>query len=111
MDGEPNFAKACSGWAFWLGFSLGEKMSLYGSQAYVGYCGDIGYFKSLPEGRKRGERKHGNREAASFFSRIQVLGLSDTVIHFRLQNLKWDLSRTASTLEIKRQNKCKGNNS
>lgn len=56
MDGELNFAKACSGWAFWLGFSLGVKMSLDGSQAYVGYCGDIGYFKSLPEGKKeRGE--------------------------------------------------------
>lgn len=43
-----------------------------------------------------------------FPSRIQVLGLWDILIHFRLENLKWDLSRTASTLEIKRQNKCKG---
>lgn len=45
-----------------------------------------------------------------FPSKIQALGLSDIEIHFRLENLKWDLSRTASTFEIKRQNIFTGNN-
>lgn len=45
-------------WA-WTWASVDQRLT-------VGYSGDCGYFKSLPEGRKRGERKHGNREGASF---------------------------------------------
>lgn len=40
--------------------------SFYVPEASVGYSGTTGYFKRLLEKRKRGERKHGNREAASF---------------------------------------------
>lgn len=66
-------------------------------------------FQRAAGDRKRGERKHGNREAAFFPLQslsVEAVGCN-IVIHFRLENLKWDLSRSANTLETRRQNKCK----
>lgn len=87
--GEPNFTKAFSGWAFWSMCSklerrwttlLGVNMSFCVSEASVGYSKATGYFKRLLEKRKRGEKKHGNREAASFPLRslsVEAVGYSN----------------------------------
>lgn len=67
VAGEPDFAKACSGWAFWSTL-LGVHGSFYGSEAYGGIYQGHWLFQmtpSLPEGRNRGEKQHRNREAAS----------------------------------------------
>lgn len=65
---------------------------------------------------REGRKGRGNMETEAmeqqppFLSNIQMLGLLDMAIYFGLENLKWDLYTTASSLEIKRQSKCKGNN-
>lgn len=57
---------------------LGVNMSFCVSEASVGYSRGTGYFKRLLEKRKRGERKHGNREAASFPLRsVEAVGYSN----------------------------------